>query len=73
LKDTLGEAAYQQVREEGIEKGLEKAREEGIEIDELASRFEEKLKVLQKLLEKGAETEFAAFVTSLSSGFAQAF
>ena len=69
LKGTPGEAVYLQGREEGREKG----REEGIEIDKMASRFEEKVKVLQKLAEKAVGAEFAAYVSSLPQDFVEAF
>jgi hypothetical protein len=77
LPGSIGEEMFlrgkQEGREEGREQGLEMGRENGLAIDRLASRFEEKVRVLRKLREKGIEAAFAADISGLPLDFVQAF
>jgi predicted transposase/invertase (TIGR01784 family) len=73
LEGSIADILIKQGREEGREEGIEIGIEKGLEIEKLASRFEDKLEVLQKLVEKGLEVDFIAFVSGLPLPFVKAF
>jgi hypothetical protein len=77
LKGSIADAWIRKAREEGLEEGREEGREEGLEAGEMKEklilRFEEKVALLSKLVEKRFDAGVIADLSSLSTVFVQDF
>jgi flagellar biosynthesis/type III secretory pathway M-ring protein FliF/YscJ len=73
LKGIIADAWIRKAREEGLEKGLEEGLEAGEMKEKLILRFEEKVALLSKLVEKRFDAGVIADLSSLSTVFVQDF